>query len=429
MLTICSDILYNAFNKKSRVMQIYSRKILTGIEKYLKIPEILVVHGARQTGKTTLLCIVKEKLLKEYPLSNVVYFDLEDFELVDLCNKGVKPVIEHLKAIGCDFQKRIFLLIDEIQYLENPSSFLKYFFDHFKNRVKLIVSGSSSFALKAKFKESLVGRTVNFELFTLDFEEFLIFKNLKYDLKTKDPLVVKELKRLFQEFVFFGGYPRIVLEDSIEVKEKILKQIIGTYLKKDIKDLAKISDINKFNKLLKILASQSGSLLNILELANTVGIARPTLENYLMILENTYVLKTITPFYKNVRSELTKMPKIYFEDLGLKHILEKGTFPQVLSGEDLETGVYSLFRKNLEPENLHFWRLRTKEEIDFIIEKENKIFAFEVKINVRNKDRLILNKFRKHYPKTQTYLVGLNFIDKKKFRDVNFIYPWQVITV
>ncbi|MBM4177304.1 ATP-binding protein [Candidatus Gribaldobacteria bacterium] len=407
-------------------MQIYPRKILPAIEKTLKIPEIIVIHGARQTGKTTLLGLIKDKLALQNNPQNIVFFDLEDFELTDLCNKGVPAVVEHLKAINCDFKKKIYLFIDEIQYLENPSSFLKYFFDHFKDKIKIIVSGSSSFAIKSKFKESLVGRTLNFELFGLDFEEFLIFKNVSFDLQTKDALVLKKLKELFKEFIFFGTYPRIVLEKSLELKEKLLKQIIDTYLKKDIRDLAKISDIAKFNKLLKVLASQSGNLINILELANTVGIARPTLDNYLSILENTYVIKLLTPFSGNKRSEISKMPKIFFEDLGLKNILEEGRFAKTILGNDLEAACFSILRKRCGVEGLHFWRTTQKEEIDFVLQKRQGLFAFEVKTNARNKDRLMLDRFKKLYPKTSIYLVGLDFIDKTKSKGLNFIYPWQL---
>ncbi len=408
-------------------MKIYPRKILPKIKKAINIPEIIVIHGARQTGKTTLLKILIQELKKENPSSNIIYFDLEDFELVELCNSGVKQTVEHLKSIGCDFKKKIFLFIDEIQYLENPSSFLKYFFDHEKERIKLIVSGSSSFEIKSKFKESLVGRTIDFELFGLDFEEFLAFRELKYDLNTNDKIVIKQLKKTFQEFVFYGGYPRIALESSNEIKEQLLKQIINTYLKKDIRDLARVGDINKFNKLLKILAPQSGSMINVLELANTTDIARPTLENYLMILENTYVIKLILPFHRNIRSELIKMPKIYFEDSGLKSILEKGRFPTTLEGRDLETAVYSNFRKNIDSENIHFWRTTQKEEIDFVIEQDSKLLACEVKISVRNKDRFTLNKFKNYYPNTKTCLMGFDFVDKKKLAGVNFFYPWQSV--
>lgn len=407
-------------------MQIYNRKIIKKIEKYIKIPEIIVIHGARQTGKTTLINILIQNFSKEINSKNIVYFDLEDFQLLELCNSSVNSVVEHLKSKGCDFGERIFLFIDEIQYMDNPSSFLKYFFDHWKDKIKLIVSGSSTFGIKSKFKESLVGRTIDFELFGLDFEEFLTFKNISYDLNSKDKIIIGELKKLFTEYLFYGSYPRIVIEDSVEIKEQLLKQIINTYIKKDIKDLARISDINKFNKLLKILASQSGSIINILELSNTIGISRQTLENYLMILENTYIIKLITPFYKNVRSELTKMPKIFFEDLGIKNILEKSSFSKIIEGSDMETVVFSILRKNINVEKIHYWRTAQKEEIDFIIENPEKIFAYEVKINARNKDRFVLNKFNKYYPDTQTYLVGIEFIDKQMVEDINFIYPWQV---
>lgn len=408
-------------------MKIYPRKIMPSIEKCLNIPEIIVIHGARQTGKTTLLDILQRQLKEKINPSNIVYFDLEDFELVDLCNSGVKSVNRHLKAKGADFNQKIYLFIDEIQYLNNPSSFLKLFYDHWKDKVKLIISGSSSFAIKSKFKDSLVGRTIDFELFGLDFEEFLSFKELTYDLQTYDKIVIKELKKLFQEFIFYGSYPRVVLESSNEIKERLIKQIINTYIKKDIKDLANISDINKFNKLLKILACQSGSLLNILELSNTIGLSRPTLESYLMILENTYVIKLIRPFYNNVRAELTKMPKIYFEDLGLKHILEKGDFPKITAGADLETAVFSVLRKNLDAENIHFWRTVQKQEIDFIIKRRNKLSAFEIKIQARGKDRFVLENFKRNYPQTKLFLVGFDFIDQQKPKMVDFIYPWQIL--
>lgn len=407
-------------------MKIYSRKIIKKIEKFLKIPEIIVIHGARQTGKTTVLQILMKNLAKRNLPKNIVYFDLEDFELVNLCNQGLKAVINHLKSRGCNFNKKIYLFIDEIQYLENPSSFLKLFFDNWKNKIKIIVSGSSSFTIKSKFKESLVGRTCNLELFGLDFEEFLTFKNFNYNLKTEDEIIIKELRELFLEYIFYGSYPRIALENSIEIKEYLLKQIINTYLKKDIKDLTKIPDINKFNRLLKIIASQSGSLLNVLELSNTCNITRQTLENYLMILENTYIIRLIFPYSRNIRSELTKMPKIYFEDLGIKHLLEKGAFPQVLEGNDLETAVYSLLRKKIDSENIHFWRTKEKQEIDFIIETPQKLLAYEIKSNVRNKDRLIFSKFKKYYPNVKTFLIGLNFIDKLKLKEINFLYPWQI---
>jgi len=157
--------------------------------------------------------LISSVLKSKIPESNIVYFDLEDFGLVELCDKGVEKVIDYLTGINCDFSKKIYLFIDEIQYLKNPSSFLKLFYDRYKTKVKIIVSGSSSFGIKSKFKNSLAGRTVNFEIFTLDFEEFLWFKEKKIRLGAKLPDILhNELRDLYTEYALMGGYPAIVLE-------------------------------------------------------------------------------------------------------------------------------------------------------------------------------------------------------------------------
>ena len=308
------------------------RKILKALERFLGKKEIIVIHGARQTGKTTLLKMITDRLIKEkgVPRENIFYFDLEDFDLLDMCNKGHKQVIAYIESRTVEVKnKKVYLLIDEIQYLANPSSFLKILHDHYEN-LQLIVSGSSSFQIKSKFRESLVGRTVEFELFPLDFEEFIIFKGLDFNLsdpKTfKSQLVHKELGLHFKEYLIYGGYPRVVLEKSIEDKTIYLKQVIDTYIKKDIRDLGHIRDVNRFNKLLRVLADKTGALLNTLELSNTVAISRQTIEDYLFIMENTYVIKLIPPFFTNLRSEISKMPKIVFEDTGVANLLRYGLF-------------------------------------------------------------------------------------------------------
>jgi hypothetical protein len=163
-----------------------------------------------------------------------------------------------------------------------------------------------------------------------------------------------------------------------------------------------------------------------LELATTCEIARTTLENYLMILEDTYVIKLILPFHQNIRSELTKMPKLYFEDTGLRNILQRGNFATNLEGADLETAIYSLFRKNLEIETIHFWRTKSKQEIDFIIEPPEQLLAFEVKINLRKRDGFCLSRFKQYHSESQVFLVGLNWLETKK-PNFPFLYPWQAI--
>jgi len=159
----------------------------------------------------------------------------------------------------------------------------------------------------------LSGRTVNFEIYNLSFEEFLLFKKYPFSpVKAYTQKKTDELKSLYEEYALYGGYPKIVLATDVKMKEKYLQQIIDTYIKKDVRDLADVKDINKFNKLVEILASQSAQLLNVLELANTCHIAKQTVEHYLFLLEQTYIIRQVRPFSRNLRSELSKTPKIFF---------------------------------------------------------------------------------------------------------------------
>lgn len=141
--------------------------------------------------------------------------------------------MNYLKSnIDCDFTKRVFLFIDEIQYLDNPSSFFKLFHDRYTSTVKLVVSGLSTFAIKPKFKDSLAGRLFSFELFGLDFEEFLWFKGIGYNLHQTIPDSVHPvLREYYKEYGLYGSYPKVVLTENIQKKELILKQIANTYVK------------------------------------------------------------------------------------------------------------------------------------------------------------------------------------------------------
>ena len=203
------------------VEKLYPRKIVEEIVKYLKSKEIIVIYGARQVGKTYILKYLMENHLKK----NVFYLDLELPNFLELCNKGAENTFNYLIQRGADEKSKIFLLIDEIQYMDDPTRFLKIMHDHYPS-VKLIVSGSSTFEIKKKFKESLVGRTINFEVYPLSFEEFLTFKNKKYNLtKENTKQVNDELIKLAEEHILFGGYPQIVLENLEEKKLAYLGQI------------------------------------------------------------------------------------------------------------------------------------------------------------------------------------------------------------
>ncbi len=407
--------------------KIYKRIIFNEIKKYFFTDDIVVLHGARQVGKTYILYQI-EQYLKEKNKSTY-YIDLEDSRFVKILDLGVEEFINHLQEQGLafdngtkSFKKKVFVFIDEIQYLNNPSMFLKLIADHHKN-IKLIISGSSSFEIKSKFKDSLVGRTVNFEILNLSFEEFLMFKNYYFEKnKIFTEKKINELKQFFKEYTLYGGYPKIVLTPSKELKEKYLQQIIDTYIKKDIRDLAEIKDIDKFNKLLETLARQSGNLLDITELSNTCNIAKQTIEKYLFILENTYIIKLIRPYSKNIRSELFKTPKIFFYDSGLMQMLWLKELQKEIIGNVFETTIFAELAKKYKKDNIFYWRTKDKKEIDFILKNKNEILPIEVKLNFGQFNPKNINYFNKKYKKNNYYLIGLNGAQKNKF----YIYPWTI---
>jgi predicted AAA+ superfamily ATPase len=400
---------------RSIVELLYNRKLIEKILSLLKTRDIIVIHGARQVGKSSLM----RYLIKNHIKEDYFYMDLENIEYLELCNKGPEAVHNFLIGRGLNLNKTVYLLIDEIQYLKNPSNFLKLVHDHYAN-LKLIVSGSSSFDIKKKFKESLVGRTINFELYPLDFEEFLEFKKEKFVIKKENlPEINNKLAILFEEYNSIGGYPKIVLEKNEENRKLMLSQIISTYIKKDIRDLGNIRDIESFNKLLAILASQSGNLLNIEELSNTLGIDQKTIKEWLFLLEATYIIKLIRPFHKNIRSELTKNPKIYFIDTGLMHLLHLKDFPKTILGNSIENSLFSELLKNGIEAN--FWRTTNKQEIDFVVQGEKNL-AIEVKLNFQQSIGASLSFFKDKY-RSKTFVVALKGNKDEKYKK----YPWEMI--
>jgi hypothetical protein len=421
------------------------RKILPHITNFLNYKEAIVIYGARQVGKTTIMkMLINElKTTNNIPDEAVFYLDLEDLEILEICNQGVDHLIRYIGArtslhntdnldnshSSSDFTKqKIHLFIDEIQYLNNASNFIKLMVDNHSDRFKLIVSGSSVLDIKSKIKQSLVGRIVTFEVLGLDFEEFLWFKNKSFNLNKvadTDKKTQKELKQLFEEFIIFGAYPRIALISNLNNKRYYLKELIQTYIKKDIRDIGKIRNIMKFNNFLRALADQAGNLLNIDEIASSIGIARETVYDYLILLEGTYIARRLTPFFKNLRSELTKMPKIYFEDSGILNYLKYNDIVEKVSEELFENCIYTELRKAVGLDALRYWRTQSKQEIDFVIQHQRQLFILEVKKIYSGQKTTSLNYFSQKYPNSKNFIITLEKRREAK-ENILLLYPWEI---
>ncbi len=405
---------------------LFEREYYKKIEPFLCDKEILVIHGSRQVGKTSLMKYIIEK--NRFIEENYVFIDLEEPLSLDICNAGAEAFVEYLTVNGLLGKTPLYLFIDEIQYMDNPSSFLKLLYDKYRSKLKIIVSGSSTFEIKSKFKISLVGRTINFELFPLTFKEYLLFKNIPIDISNpiKIDIVISKLKNHFLNFIKFGGYPEIVLEDNIEKKKIKLNQIISTYIKADIRDIGKIRHVDKFNKLLEVLSSQIGRLVNISELSNTLGIARQTIEEYLFILENTYLIKLLRPHYTNVRTEVSKMPKIYFEDTGVANLFRYGNLNVEVDGQIFENAIFNELRKGDTFGKLYFLRSKKQHEIDFVLKDEEKIIPIETKISFTKKRLTSMLYFKEKGYFNSAYICRINELNENKNEWLKLIYPWEL---
>ncbi len=428
--------------------RLFNREKIKLILEWIDKKEAIILLGARQVGKSSILYLLIQELVKRNkPVNNIFYYDLEDFEMLNILNKGVNAFLEHLESKGADLEKRVYVFLDEIQYLDNPSNFIKLIVDHHPN-IKIISSGSSSLEIRKKFKDSLVGRKVVFEIPTLTFNEFLLFKDeekladflskytlshlLEGKIKIIDPSILdRKYHILFEEYLAFGGYPAITLESKESVKKSMLSEIYNTYVRKDINQLFDIENPNAFNNLVKALAVQIGGLFNHHSLTKDLRIAYLTLERYLFILENTFVIKSLKPFYKNRQKELVKMPKYYFRDIGLRNsIINNFNRPDIRTdiGELIENYVFTILEDRLSIfDEIRFWRTKSGNEIDFILEQEG-IVPLEVKYQ-EFKDssipRNIIYFFDTYRPK-RAFILNKNRLDKIKYKnaEVFFIPVW-----
>lgn len=409
---------------------------------YLFKPFIVVILGSRQVGKTSLLRRLMADLVfkKKIAPSQVLYFDFEIVSDVSafssITPESIKKV---MAAYGANPQKPIFLFIDEIQYHVNPSNLLKVIFDHLPT-IKLAVSGSSTLKIKTKFKDSLAGRHKTFVLSGLTFEEFLNFKSLELMKKNLDkedlPLGVKDnLKSLFEEYIVFGGYPKVVMSKTQEEKVSVLESIFTSYVRRDIKDLAIIEETEKFNRLVSLLAFQIGSLVNLSELSSSSGLNRKTLEKYLFLLENTFIISLLKPFFTNKRKELVKSQKVYFQDTGLRNYVTNNFSPlekRSDSGSLFENAVFNRLSKNEKgTDRLRFWRTVLKNEVDFIrLGKDDQPIPFECKLNVLGKPKVPsgLLSFARSYRPKEAFVINLNRFAKVSFdkTKIYFLPGWRV---
>ncbi|HLD22204.1 MAG TPA: ATP-binding protein [Patescibacteria group bacterium] len=376
----------------------YPRSIYPQLKEHLSQKTVTVLTGMRRTGKTT---IVKQ-LLKEAPSQNVLYIDLERIDQRELFSeKNYDNIIRTLEQQGLRFTERAYIALDEIQLVKELPSAVKYLYDHYD--IKWILTGSSSYYIKQLFTESLAGRKKIFELFPLQFSEFLTFKEVPHQPTTLNnilstpiqPAEYERLKSYYEEYILYGGFPEVVLAKVNSVKEDILSDIINSYINIDIRTLSDFRNERFIHQLMKALASRTGTRLDYSKLASVVGASRITVRNYVDLFEKTYLISRVSVFTHNVDREIVKAQKVYFCDNGLLRMLV-----DVDSGCAFENAVYHQLRSF---GNVRYYALKTGKEIDFVLNTE---IAVEVKETPTKSDERKLNTLAQHAKLNATRLIG-----------------------
>lgn len=391
------------------------RELEKAIFPYLDRREALAILGPRQAGKTTFLGEIVRIL--EQSGKKVRFLTFENRADLDLFNTN----IEDFKNLFASFDV---VMIDEFQYAKEGGQKLKYLYDTTKQ--KFIISGSSSLDLIFQTGKYMVGRLLEFTLLPFSFREFLSFRDPELfslmekkgcvsllECDAKDAFgaeITRRLSERLEEFVIFGGYPAVALASGKEEKEKLLEGIAENYLLKDIESLLHLATSDTLRVLEKILATQIGNLVQYEELSRSSGLSFPELKKHLNILEKTYVITLIRPFFTNRRTELVKNPKVFFLDSGLRNFVLSDFRPlrdRPDAGALMENYAFTLLSRrapNLSSV-VRYWRTKSKAEVDFVLETPDGVYPFEVKYSSKRMVGKSLHSFiQKFHPKRAVIL-------------------------
>lgn len=356
----------------------------------------IIIIGPRQSGKTTLLNILKEQLAGSSIFLNCDEPDIREL-LTDATSTQLKDIIGNVSLV----------YIDEAQRVKNIGITLKLIIDQIPE-VQLIVTGSSALELSNTINEPLTGRKFEYILLPLSEEELIHHYSLLNE------------KRMLERRILFGFYPEIVT--TTNDKKELLRPLASSYLYKDIFAFQEVRRSEVIEKLLEALALQIGSEVSYGELSNLLGIDFSTVTRYIDLLEKAFVIFRLRSFSRNLRTELKKSRKIYFYDTGIRNAIlnnfqslklraDKGAlWENFLVVERLK-----YYKFNNIDAKMYFWRTRSNAEIDLIEEKDGALSAYEFKWSPGKRPRIPL-AFEKTYPHCKSHIINqenyLDFVQK-----------------
>jgi len=417
---------------------IFPRNITADLLKWIERREAYAIKGPRQSGKTTLLKILEDALNKRG--INTVFLNFEDPDVLEAFEANPK---EYIKSFLVK-EGRYCFLMDEYHYVKDSGKKLKLLYDTFEN-VKFVVTGSSSLELSGAMAKFLVGRVFFFELFPFTFHEFLVAKDprlakiheekgkaikeflLSGRIEIEKDIFLEEFAPFFEQYVIFGGYPATIKPEDFETKRMILKNIYDTYVSRDVVEFLKVSDALKYRNVVRTLAALIGNLINYNEICSTCQIYYKELKRMLSILSETYIINLVQPFYKNPLTELKKVPKIYFFDLGLRNYVIDNFNPlkkRTDVGALIENFVFLGLRNNFKDGVINYWRTIAKAEVDFVLRIKDEIIPLEVKYQTFKEPKISrsMRSFIKSYKVKMALVVTKNFWDKMKIDNTTVLF-------
>ncbi|MBI5620566.1 ATP-binding protein [Candidatus Gottesmanbacteria bacterium] len=384
----------------------YFRQLYPYLEAELETKEMTILTGMRRVGKTTALRhlygFVKSDNKTLLDLENPLHRKLFEEEQYD-------NVWYNLSQFGITNVRKAYIFVDEVQYLPEVSKVVKYLYDHWD--VKFILTGSSSFYLRNLFPESLSGRKILFEMFPLNFSEFLVFretsrvaqKSWSARALQKNRISYERLIALYDEYMEFGGFPSVVLEENYERKRVLLSEIFTSYFEKDAKNLADFRDMSKLRDLILLLIPRVGNRIEILKLAATLSVSRETVYAYLSFLEQTYFISLLPKFSGSIDRQAAGSKKVFLCDSGLLNILGRAS-----QGQMFEQSVFQNIRG---AHTLHYYSKDGASEIDFIVDQS---CAMEAKLSMSGHDVTTLSRRSAPLKLTEQYVVTHEYADHPK---------------
>ncbi len=370
------------------------------IESYIASKEAIIVTGMRRVGKTTMM----QMIFDEIPSKNKLFFDLDnprqqiDFDVLDYDTIPAK-----LENYGLNLNEQIYLFLDEIQSMPKIPSVIKYLIDHYQ--IKFFLTGSASFYIRNMFTESLAGRKYIFELFPFSFQEFLSAKKDKFHQKLQ-PITQStylHYEPYFNEYLEYGGFPAVVLENNKQEKKDKLNDIFSAYWSLEVERLSDFKKKNKVRDFIFLLMERVGSRIDITKLSKELGVAKDTLDAYLAFLQDTYLISTIPPYSTNRDVEIRGAKKLYFIDSGLLN-----QFAQLDRGSIFENAIFNLLRYHGE---VRYWQQKDGQEIDFVLDKKT---AYEVKLHATEQHLKTLARRTKKINLKEHKIVSQKYFDNSK---------------